>query len=30
MKIFTHVSVDLDAAGSVWAARKFIPGAEKA
>lgn len=30
MKIYTHVSVDLDAAGSVWAAKKFIPGAYKA
>ena len=30
MKIFTHVSVDLDAAGSVWAAKRFIPGADKA
>lgn len=30
MKIFTHVSVDIDAASSVWAARTFIPGADKA
>lgn len=30
MKICTHVSVDMDAAGSAWAARKFIPGADKA
>ncbi len=30
MKIYTHVSVDLDAASSVWAARKYIPGADKA
>lgn len=30
MIIFTHVSVDIDAVSSVWAARKFIPGAEKA
>lgn len=30
MKICTHVSVDIDAVSSAWAARKFIPGAEKA
>lgn len=30
MKIFTHFNVDLDAVGSVWAAREFILGAESA
>jgi hypothetical protein len=30
MKIFTHVSPDLDAATSVWAAQWFVPGANKA
>lgn len=30
MPIFTHVSPDLDAAASVWATRKFVPGASNA
>jgi hypothetical protein len=30
MKIYTHLFVDLDAVCSVWAARKFIPGASEA
>lgn len=30
MRIFTHVSVDLDAVSSVWAARLFIPDAAQA
>jgi len=30
MKINTHLSIDLDAVASVWAAREFIPGAREA
>lgn len=30
MKIFTHLNPDLDAICSLWAARRFIPGAEHA
>lgn len=30
MEIYTHVSVDLDACASVWAAKKYYSGAEKA
>lgn len=30
MKLYTHLSVDLDAVCSVWAARQFIPGAKDA
>jgi hypothetical protein len=29
MRIFTHLNVDLDATCSVWAARKYIPGAQQ-
>lgn len=28
--IFTHTNVDLDAAASVWAAKKYVPGMNKA
>jgi hypothetical protein len=30
MKVYTHITLDLDAAASVWAAREFIPGAHDA
>lgn len=30
MRIYTHMYVDLDNVASVWAARKWLPGAEKA
>jgi hypothetical protein len=30
MKIYTHLSLDLDAVCSVWAVRQFIPGAKDA
>ena len=30
MKVYTHFNLDLDAAASLWFARKFIPGAREA